>query len=97
MMILYPVNSLNFHPIEDTWFSTSGSDGTMHYWNHGTKNKIKSFNYNGNPVCCTSVSHGGNYMAYALGNDWHIGAEGEKWRPRIAVHEVQQGEIKAFK
>jgi hypothetical protein len=36
-------------------------------------------------------------MAYALGNDWHMGPEGEKWKPRIAVHEIQAGEIKSFK
>ena len=86
IMTLYPVNTFTFHPIEDSWFSTSGADGTMHYWNHAQKNKIKSFNYNSNPVCCASVSYGGNYVAYALGNDWHMGPEGEKWRPKIAVH-----------
>ena len=89
-MILYPVNSLTFHPISDEWFSTCGADGTMHFWNHVGKSKIKSFNYNGNPVCYSSVSPGGNYIAYALGNDWHIGQEGAKWRPRIAVHEIVQ-------
>ena len=33
-------------------------------------------------------------MAYALGNDWHIGVEGEKWKPKIAVHEISQGDVK---
>ncbi len=45
----------------------------MHFWNHRTKNKIKSFGYNNVPVCYSSVSPNGNFIAYALGNDWHVG------------------------
>lgn len=74
--VLHPVNTLNFHPTDEAWFSTSGADGSINFWNHVTKNKIKTFNYNSNPVCCASVSYAGNYIAYALGNDWHIGPEG---------------------
>ena len=75
-IVLYPVNSINFNPISEDWFSTCGADGTMHFWNHRSKSKIKSFSYNSNPVCYSSVSHNGRHIAYALGNDWHIGPEG---------------------
>ena len=27
-------------------------------------------------------------ITYALGNDWYIGLEGEKWKPRLAVHTI---------
>ena len=70
---MFPVNSINFHPKNEEWFSTCGGDGTMHFWNHRTKNKIKSFSYNSIPVCYSSVSPTGNFIAYALGNDWHVG------------------------
>jgi len=83
---LFPVNSITFNPAFDEWFSTSGADGTMHFWNHKTKSKIKSFSYNSIPVCYSAVSRNGNFIAYALGNDWHVGPEGEKWQPKIAVH-----------
>lgn len=91
---MYPVNSINFNNSNDEWFSTCGSDGTMSYWNHKTKSKIRQFNFNKNPVCLTKTSSNGTFMAYALGNDWHIGLEGEKWKPKIAVHEISQADIK---
>lgn len=62
------------------------------------KTRIKTFNFGGNPVCYSSVSHCGRYIAYALGNDWHMGNEGDnKWRVKLAVHEITAGELKNFK
>lgn len=61
------------------------------------KTRIKTFNFSGNPVCYTNVSHCGRYIAYALGNDWHMGVDGDKWKPKLAVHEIPPGEMKNFK
>lgn len=83
-----PVNSIRFNNHNYEWVSTSGSDGVVNYWNYQTKNKLKDFKYNSTPICTHAISHEGRYMAYALGNDWHIGLEGEKWRPKIAVHAI---------
>jgi len=30
-------------------------------------------------------------IAYGLGNDWHIGKEGDKWKPKLGVHRIGQG------
>lgn len=53
---------------------TAGSDGVMHLWDFESKSKIKSLNYGGIPICTARVNFSGNMIAYALGNDWHIGA-----------------------
>jgi mRNA export factor len=52
---------------------TAGSDGVIHFWDFEAKNKIKSLSYNGNPVCAARVNNSGEMVAYALGNDWHLG------------------------
>lgn len=72
--ILYPINSVSFNPINDRWFMTAGSDGGMHFWDYEAKNKIKSLNYGGVPICTAKVSPKGDMVAYGLGNDWHLGA-----------------------
>lgn len=52
---------------------TCGSEGIMNFWDYSVRNKIKSLNYAGNPVCCAKVSPLGDLIAFGLGNDWHVG------------------------
>lgn len=61
----------------------------MHFWDHQTKTRLKSFSFNSNPICYSGVSYCGRYLAYGMGNDWHMGPEGEKWKPKLGVHEIQ--------
>jgi len=73
---------------------TAGSDGSMHFWDFEAKNKIKTLNYGGTPLCCAKVSPKGDMIAYGLGNDWHIGQEGTKWQTKLGVHPVTEAETK---
>ena len=92
--ILYPINSVGFNPVNDKWFMTAGSDGGMHFWDYEAKNKIKTLNY-GMPICCAKVSPKGEMIAIALGNDWHVGAEGaSKWQTKLGVHAITDNETK---
>ena len=52
---------------------TAGSDGVIHFWDYEARNKIKTPNYGGVPVCTAKVSAKGDMIAYGLGNDWHMG------------------------
>lgn len=83
---MYPVNASSFNPVNERWFMTAGSDGGMHFWDFEAKNKIKTLSYGGFPICCAKVSPKGDMIAYGLGNDWHLGQEGEKWQTRLGVH-----------
>ena len=79
-VVLYPVNASSFNPATENWFMTAGSDGVMSFWDFKARNKIKSFSFASIPVCDAKVSPSGQLVAYALGNDWHIGSEGiGKW------------------
>lgn len=94
-IILYPVNSSGFSPAYENWYMTAGSDGVMSFWDYKARNKIKSFTYSGNPVCAAKVAPSGNMVAYALGNDWHLGEEGlNKWQNKIGCHMVADNETK---
>jgi hypothetical protein len=73
---------------------TCGSDGLMNFWDFNVRNKIKSLTYGATPICCAKVSPMGDLIAYGLGNDWHIGIEGNKWQPRIGVHKLTEQEMK---
>lgn len=73
---------------------TCGSEGIMNFWDYSVRNKIKSLAFGGTPVCCAKVSPMGDLIAYSLGNDWHIGVEGNKWQPRIGVHRLTEQEMK---
>ena len=74
---------------------TAGSDGVISFWDYKARNKIKSFNYGFNPICCASTSANGVMLAYSNGNDWHLGTEGiGKWPNRIGVHLITQPETK---
>ena len=93
--VLYPVNSVDFNIINDKWFLTAGSDGALSIWDFEAKNKIKLLNYANNPITKAKVSQRGNMIAYGLGNDWHVGLEGNNlWTPKVGVHVVAENETK---
>jgi mRNA export factor len=87
-VVLFPVNSVSFSPVSNIWFMTCGSDGNLNFWDFNVRNKIKSLSFAGTPVCHAKVSPLGDYIAYGLGNDWHLGAEGNKWQPKLGVHRM---------
>ncbi len=95
MTYLYPINSIGFNPRSEKWVMTAGSDGFLHIWDFEIKNKIKSLNYGGMPICVAKVSHPGDMIAYALGNDWHLGEEGNNmWTIKLGVHILTESETK---
>jgi WD40 repeat protein len=94
-VILFPINSVDFNPMYENWFLSAGSDGVINFWDFKQRQRIKQFSYGSKPVCCTSISANGSWIAYATGNDWHIGQEGVgKWQNRIGIHVITEQETK---
>jgi WD40 repeat protein len=52
---------------------TCGSDGYMNFWDVSVRNKIKFLAFATSPICSAKVSQTGEFIAYGLGNDFHIG------------------------
>jgi len=69
---IYAVNDIAFHPLGT--FATCGSDGTFHFWDKDSKQRLKAFKKCNLPVTCCEFSADGNIFAYAVCYDWHQGA-----------------------
>ena len=67
------MNSIQFNPILEDWVLTAGSDGTIKTWDTKLRSKIKAIPYNNQPVIKAKVSNCDQFVAYGLGNDWHMG------------------------
>jgi mRNA export factor len=48
----------------------------MIFWDYDAKNKIRTFNFNNQPITTCKVSNDKSFLAYALGYDFSKGPEG---------------------
>jgi len=95
---VYAVNSISFHQRYGT-FATCGSDGTYVFWDKDSKQRLKLFNRNAQPITCSAFNRDGTIFGYATGYDWSKGAENwDKTKlPQIYLHPVQDVEIQPRK
>jgi mRNA export factor len=71
---VYAVNDIAFHPLGT--FATCGSDGTFHFWDKDSKQRLKQFKKCSLPISCCQFNAEGNIFAYAVCYDWHQGSSG---------------------
>lgn len=91
---VYAVNTLSFHKYGT--FATCGSDGVYTFWDKDSKQRLKQFQRNTNPITASTFSNSGDIFAYAVGYDWSKGHEHhDKSKPnKIYLHPVNDSEIK---
>lgn len=91
----YAVNAISFHPTYGT-FTTSGSDGTIHFWDKDSKQRLESTTSLGQPITATAFNRNGNLYAYALSYDWSKGHEYYQAGAKnsIMIHPIQDNEVK---
>jgi hypothetical protein len=56
---MFPVNFIGFNKRYDKYVYTAGSEGNMFFWDYNEKNKSKSFNFSGRPVCAAALDSTG--------------------------------------
>lgn len=66
---IYSVNSISFHSVYGT-FATAGSDGTFHYWDKDSKQRLKQFPKVNQSISAATFNVEGNFYAYASSYDW---------------------------
>merc|ERR1711879_4158 len=71
---IYAVNAISFHPGYGT-FSTAGSDGTFHFWDKDSKQRLHRFQKMPQPISCTGFNFDGSIFAYACSYDWSRGTD----------------------
>jgi len=69
---IYAVNDIAFNGAGT--FATMGSDGSLHFWDKDSKQRLKAFTRGKMPVICGAFNAQSNLFAYAVGYDWSRGA-----------------------
>ncbi len=71
IITLFPVNGVGFNFRNSNFLYTAGADGTINFWDLKSKLKIKTLEFNKQPVSCSKMNGDGQYLAYGIGYDWH--------------------------
>ncbi|KAF1350848.1 putative nuclear pore complex protein [Delphinella strobiligena] len=92
---VYSVNAISFHPQHGT-FSTSGSDGTFHFWDKDAKHRLKGYPEVGGTISATDFNRTGSIFAYAVSYDWSKGYahNNPQYPNKIMLHPVGPEECK---
>ncbi len=94
--IVYPVNTLTFHPIFGT-FASGGGDGVVAFWDAVAKRRIRQYQKYPTSVASLSFSSDGKYLAVGLspgmedGKDFNPDADGQI---KVFIRELSETEAK---
>lgn len=91
---VYAVNSISFHTYGT--FATCGGDGVYTFWDKDSKQRLKQFQRNTNPITASCFSSSGQIFAYAVSYDWSKGHQyhDKNKPPKVYLHAVNDSEIK---
>jgi mRNA export factor len=96
MKLIYSVNNIAFHPFGT--FATSGADGTFHFWDKDSKQRLKQFPAVQTAISAAAFNKPGDIFAYAASYDWSKGSEhamaGANAQNKIMLHATEEREIK---
>ncbi|EJD07000.1 poly RNA export protein [Fomitiporia mediterranea MF3/22] len=95
---VYSVNDINFHPVHGT-FSTSGSDGVIHFWDKDARSRLKTLDVAPGPIAATTFNRDGRIFAYAVSYDWSKGYSGmtANHPNKVMLHPCKEDEVKRRK
>ena len=88
---IYPVNSIAFHKYGT--FATAGSDGTFHFWDKDSKQRLKQFPKQSASISACCFNAPGDMFAYAVSYDWCKGSEHANPTNKIRLHDTKDNEI----
>jgi mRNA export factor len=90
---VYAVNGIAFHPCGK--FATYGSDGVYTFWDKDSKQRLKQFTANPQPITSGTFNNAGNIFAYSVGYDWSRGVQyyDKSKMNTIFLHNVTKAEM----
>ncbi|KAL3433526.1 WD40-repeat-containing domain protein [Aspergillus tetrazonus] len=92
--VVYPVNSLAFHPIHGT-FASGGGDGVVALWDGIAKRRIRQYQKYPSSVAAVAFSSNGKYLAIAISPGYEDGKDDlTDGTVRIYVRELGETEAK---
>ncbi|KAK5107623.1 hypothetical protein LTR62_000958 [Meristemomyces frigidus] len=95
--VVYPVNTLAFHPVHGT-FATGGGDGVVSVWDANTKRRVRQYQNMGASVASIAFSPDGEFMAVGISPGYEDGQESEQEAVggsiKIVVRRLAGNEVK---
>lgn len=93
--LVYPVNSIAFHPTFGT-FATAGSDGTIHIWDKDQRHRLSKYAPVGGTIPACTFNRNGTIFAYAVSYDWSRGHQfNQQSLPNgVKLHAVAESDVK---
>jgi cell cycle arrest protein BUB3 len=94
--VVYPVNSLSFHPIYGT-FASGGGDGVVSLWDGMAKRRLKQYQKFGANVAAVSFNKDGKYLAVGTSGGFEDGRANGECPPetiKVFIREMAEGEGK---
>jgi cell cycle arrest protein BUB3 len=93
--IVYPVNSLAFHPVHGT-FASGGGDGTVALWDAEAKRRLKQYQKFPNNVAALAFSSDGKYLAVGVCPGFETGQEdyNGSGQTSVLIRELGENEAK---
>ncbi|KAI0123816.1 WD40-repeat-containing domain protein [Xylariales sp. AK1849] len=87
---VYAVNDVQFHPVQQSTFSTAGADGTFHFWDRAAHARLKGYPSVGGSITSTAFNRDGTLFAYAVGYDWSQGfsSNNAQYPNKLMLHTV---------
>eukprot|EP01127_Copromyxa_protea_P007518 TRINITY_DN17412_c0_g1_i1.p1 TRINITY_DN17412_c0_g1~~TRINITY_DN17412_c0_g1_i1.p1 ORF type:complete len:343 (+),score=76.60 TRINITY_DN17412_c0_g1_i1:34-1029(+) len=96
--LIYGLNDISFNNRET--FATVASDGCFNFWDKDNRTKVKGYQACGLPITACAFNRDSTVFAYALGYDWHQGAQGYKtneMKPHLYVMPIKPEDIEKKK
>ncbi|KAI0111460.1 mitotic checkpoint protein BUB3 [Daldinia grandis] len=92
--VVYPVNSLAFHPIHGSTFASGGGDATVALWDAEAKRRMKVYQKFADSVAALAFSPDGRYLAVGVCPGFETGMEdySGEGRTKIFVRELGENE-----
>lgn len=96
MDLVYPVNSLAFHPVYGT-FASGGGDGVVSLWDGMAKRRLRQYQKFGANVASVSFNKDGKYLAVGTSGGFEDGRPDGECPPetvKVFIREMAEGEGK---
>jgi cell cycle arrest protein BUB3 len=92
--VIYPVNSLAYHPVYKQTFASGGGDGTVALWDGATKRRIRQYQKYPASIASLDFSSDGKYLAVAYCSGFEDGKDDMSGPIGVAVRELGSTEAK---
>lgn len=94
--VVFPVNSLTFHPVYGKTFASGGGDGTVALWDAEAKRRMKQYQNFGNSVASLGFSRNGKYVAVGVCPGFETGQEdySGQGQTKVVIRELSETEAK---